>query len=193
MQLLDEGLIGSLDDNFGSYHPKYNDALPEEYADTPITFRHLLTHSLGVPHQDSLWSGGTLNLEFRPGTRTMYSTHGFGILGDVMSEITGETYAALVREYIGGPVAADSFEVRHFFFDAPAGQVASTIGLGWYCPNVGTDNAAVYHAGSNGAPRAFLAVRPEREQAVGLTGLNISADGAGDFSSLVISLMALLD
>jgi len=37
------------------------------------------------------------------------------------------------------------------------------IGLGWYLANYGTDSLAVYHAESNGKPRAFIALRPEQD------------------------------
>ena len=230
LQLLNEGKIVNLDDDISKYHPRYKNAIPEEYANAVITLRQLLTHTSGVPHQSKLWDGTELRLEFQPGSDVMYSSHGYGILGDIMEEITGKSYKKLVKEYIGKPVSAESFTVRHPFFDAPAGQVASTIedmakfaigvmngtyvskeilvnqvlkeysrtgneiiGIGWYCLNVNQENVAGYHAGSNGQPRAFLAIKPNQGNAVALTGKNKSEQGAHDLGALTIDLMAILE
>jgi len=230
MQLVQQGRIDDLDDDIALYHPRYKDALPQEYADAHITFRQLLSHTSGVPHLSKLWNGRKLKLEFRPGTDVKYSSHGYGILGDVIEEITGKSYKQLVKDYIGKPIGAESFTVLHPFFDAPAGQVASTIdnmarfaigvmdgqyiptdmlndevlkqyakdqhgpiGLGWYCTNLGTPDLAGYHAGSNGRPRAFLAIKPHRKNAVALTGLNRSEKNTHDCGKLTIDLMAIIE
>ena len=230
LQLLPEGRINSLDDDIAEYHKRYEDTLPAEYVDTPITFRQLLTHTSGVPHLSGLWDGRKLKLEFRPGTACRYSSHGYGILGDVMERITGKSYKQLVKDYIGRPIGTESITVLLPFFDAPAGQVGSTIGdmarfavavmdgryiptetlcnevlkqyasdrhgaigLGWYCTGLGTDDLAGYHAGSNGRPRAFLAIKPHRKNAIALTGLNRAEKNPNDFGQLTIDLMAILE
>ena len=230
LQLLQEGRIGSLDDDIARYHAKYENAIPEEYAGSTITFRQLLTHTSGVSHQSKLWERGKLKLEFRPGHGVRYSSHGYGILGDIMEEITGLSYKQLVKDYIGKPIGAKSFTVVWPFFDAPAGQVASTIedmarfaaavmdgqyistellyeevlkeyakdrqgliGLGWYCAGLDTSDVVGYHAGSNGRPRAFLAIKPREQNAVALTGLNRSEQGVHDFGGLTIDLMAMME
>jgi CubicO group peptidase (beta-lactamase class C family) len=127
LQLLQERKIASLDDEIGRYHPKYKDAVPRDCGENQITFRHLLTHTSGVPHESRFWDHGKLKLEFCPGDDVLYSSHGYGILGDVMEKITGKSYKQLVKDYIGKPTDAKSFTVLLPFFDAPAGQVASTI------------------------------------------------------------------
>lgn len=230
VRLREDGQIKSLDDPIGKYSRKYRDVQPQEFSDPPITFRHLLTHTGGVPHQSALWEDDTLNMDFRAGTGARYSTKGYGILGDVMEDITGKSYEELVQEYIGGPVGASSFTALPFF-EAPAGNVYSTIadmarfaigvmsgqyygtdvlfneiliryadeqygvmGLGWYVLNLDDpENLAGYHAGSNGRPRAFLAIKPRRQNAVCITGLNTSSDGAHDFGNLAIDLMKTLE
>ena len=127
MQLLEQGAIGSIDDEVAPYLPQtYRDAQPEPYDDTPITFKHLLTHQSGVPHRSELWNDGKLNLAFRPGTSVQYSTQGYGILGFAMHNITGKHYDGLLKEYIGDPVGATSFLATQHF-TAPGGQVHSTI------------------------------------------------------------------
>jgi CubicO group peptidase (beta-lactamase class C family) len=230
LQLLQKNKIGNLGDDIGQYHTKYENTMPKEYSDSHITFRQLLTHTSGVPHQSKFWESGKLKLEFRPGHGVKYSSHGYGILGDVMEEITGLSYKQLVKNYIGEPIGAKSFTVLLPFFDAPAGQVASTIedmahfaigvmegryisiemlrtvvlkrysedrhgliGLGWYCTGLGTSDLAGYHAGSNGRPRAFLAIKPNKKNTVALMGLNRSEKGAHDFAKLTIDLMAMIE
>ena len=226
-QLLEQGYIESFDDPIGKYSDKYKDAMPDEYKDTPLTFKHLLSHQGGVPHHERIWSGGKLDLEFRPGTDVMYSTRGYGILGDIMSELTGLSYNRLVKEYIGEPVGANSFSVPNFLFEAPGGLVNSTIGdmakfargvmigtyasdslamnqlwypwandelgLGWYVINHGTDSLSVYHAGSNGFPRAFMVLRPVHKLGVALLGKCSSSDGDQRFYLLARDIMRQLE
>jgi CubicO group peptidase (beta-lactamase class C family) len=176
-----------------------------------------------------MWNGEELDLAFQPGTDVMYSSNAYGVLGDVMGEITGLSYAKMVDTYIADPVGADSFwSIPHF--QAPAGQVRSTIQdmarfaigvmdgtyvsqetprefvykqyakdeygsicLGWYCTNLGSEELAIYHAGSNGRPRAFLAIKPHLGFAVAITGLNHSENGLHDFGNLTIELMDVLE
>ena len=229
-ELLKDGKIKSVDDDISLYHPRYKNALPEEHAGTYITFRHLLTHTSGVPHLSQLWNGDKLKLDFKPGTSVQYSSNGFGILGDVMEEITGKSYSQLIQDYIAEPIGAASFTVLIPAFLAPGGQVASSIedmarfaigamedkyidneilcnemlkeyakdrfgsiGLGWYCTNLDSSDLAGYHAGSNGRPRAFLAIKPYKKNAVALTGLNRSEKNPQVFGELTIDLMAIIE
>ena len=55
------------------------------------------------------------------------------------------------------------------------------------------DDIAGYHAGSNGRPRAFLAVKPNQGDAVTLTGMNRSREGVHDFGSSAVGLIAILE
>ena len=128
LQLLRKGKIDNLDDDIAQYHPRYKEAMPQDYADAHITFRQLLTHTSSVPHLSRLWNGRKLKLDFHPGTGVKYSPNGYGILGDVMQEIPEASYKQLVKNYIGKPIGAESFTVLIPAFVAPAGQVASTIG-----------------------------------------------------------------
>lgn len=228
LQLYEGGLIDSFDEDIGNYDEEYANVLPEPYTDSEITFKQLLTHQSGVPHLSKLWDGDKLILDFEPGTGVQYSSNAYGILGAVMSEITGESYTELVKSYIGEPVGADSFTSMPWF-QAPGGQVRSTIEdmakfaigimdesyvsrelldelmfkhyadeaygslcLGWYCAYLDTEEFAIYHNGSNGRPRAFLAIKPEMGYAVAITGLSYSEDSAQDFPDLAIDLMGVL-
>lgn len=127
VQLLKKGLIRDINDNIFDYSKKYGrNVMPEQYADDNLTFKHLLTHQSGIPHIDKpVWKDGKLNLQFRPGTKTEYSTNGFAVLGEIMEEITKKSYSDLVKEYVGNPVAASSFWAEDEF-RAPGARVHST-------------------------------------------------------------------
>ncbi len=128
VQLLDEGIIKNLDENISNYSNKYSDAMPDRYKKDSITFKHLLTHRSGIPHIDKqLWINSKLNLQFKPGSEFLYTTNGFGVLGEIMEEITGKTYSELVKQYIGEPVGAGSFWAEDHF-RAPGARVHSTSG-----------------------------------------------------------------
>ncbi len=126
-QLLKMGLIRNIDDNIFDYSKKYNrNVMSEKFAGVNLTFKHLLTHKSGIPHIDKpVWKDGKLNLQFQPGTKTEYSTNGFGVLGEIMEEITGKSYSDLVKEYVGKPIAAYSFWAEDEF-RAPGARVHST-------------------------------------------------------------------
>jgi CubicO group peptidase (beta-lactamase class C family) len=229
-QLLETGEIASVDDPIGTYSEKYRDVMPDEYADTPVTFKHLLSHQSGIPHHDRIWKDGKLALEFKPGTSTMYSTRGYGVLGQVMEDVTGLNYNQLVQRYIADPVGAHSFSVPSFLFEAPGGLVSSTIsdmalfaegvmdfsyisdstsmqlcwepytqdgigdiGLGWYLAHAGTDSLAVFHAGSNGKPRAFIALRPLQHIGVVILGKQVDSEGQQRFYDLARDLIQFLE
>ena len=126
MQLLNEGVINSLDDNISKYSTKYKNVLPINYESDSISFKHLLTHHSGIPHINKpLWKNGKLNLQFKPGSEFLYTTNGFGVLGEILEEITGKTYSELVKEYIGEPVQAGSFWAETNF-RAPGARIHST-------------------------------------------------------------------
>jgi CubicO group peptidase (beta-lactamase class C family) len=224
-QMLELGMIASVDDSIAMYSEKYQGVMPDEFIDSPVTFKHLLAHQSGLPHHDLIWENGKLVLEFEPGTSTLYSTNAYGVLGEILSEISDMSYNHLLKSYIGNPVQAESFTASSFLFEAPGGLVNSTIsdmalfangvldnvyisdslkmnlqwvpvtsdpigaiGMGWYLTNYGTDSLAVFHAGSNGKPRAFIALRPKQHLGVVLMGKNHSSHGSQRFYELARDL-----
>ena len=127
MHLYANGVIDSLDDAIGTYHPWYAGRYAAPYQNAEITFRELLSHTSGIPHQNWFWRFPKIRLLFAPGSKAAYSSHGYGVIGDVLEHITGMSYRNLIGTIIAQPVGADSMGVSHAFFDAPAGQVISTI------------------------------------------------------------------
>ena len=80
----------------------------------PITVRHLLTHSSGIPdytsstfdyatnysEDDLVRMASDLTLEFPAGTRWNYSNTGYAMLGVMISRVTGMPYWDFLRERI---------------------------------------------------------------------------------------------
>lgn len=127
MQFLKQGLIRNLNDNIFNYSTKYSKhVMPAQFADDSLTFKHLLTHRSGIPHINKpLWEDGKLNLQFKPGSEFLYTTNGYGVLGEIMEEISGKTYSVLIADYIGKPVQTGSFWAEKQF-RAPGARVHST-------------------------------------------------------------------
>lgn len=127
VQMLQQGLIKSLDDSIFDYSKKYTrNVMPAVYANDNITFKYLLLHQSGIPHiNHPLWKDGKLNLQFKPGTKTAYTTNGFAVLGEIMEEISGKSYSDLVKEYVGQPIQAESLWAEDTF-RAPGARVHST-------------------------------------------------------------------
>jgi len=114
LQLLEQGVIASLDDDIRTYSPKYANCLPGEFSEWGLTFRHLLEHSSGLPrsHTDPqvpLWKNGKLNIRTVPGTTYAASDSGYALLEEVLSDMTDSTFDELLTEYVAGPIGATSF------------------------------------------------------------------------------------
>lgn len=117
MQLHERGLI-ELDKPVRSYLPRF----PLSHSSgREITIRHLLSHSSGIANPIPLsWvhlanepavdlddlTGRLLarhrRLRFEPGSRYAYSNLGYLVLGQVIEQLSGRSYADYVREHVLG-------------------------------------------------------------------------------------------
>jgi len=87
----------------------------------PITIQHLLTHTSGIHDYtgdaDSLTARKQtftpakiialfydLPLDFTPGTTFSYSNSGYIVLGQIIEQVSGESYATFLQENIFGPL-----------------------------------------------------------------------------------------
>lgn len=103
MRLVEQGKV-ELDADFRTYLPDYPD------PGTTITVRHLLTHTSGIPsytgmdawrpkiplelsHDEMLAFFSGEELEFMPGSEFEYNNSGYYLLGMLIEEVTGESYA----------------------------------------------------------------------------------------------------
>jgi CubicO group peptidase (beta-lactamase class C family) len=128
LKLRQAGKLRSLDDKLWTYMPRFKWAMPEAYRNVPLTLRQLLSHRGGIPHNDEApMINGILNLKFRPGSNYLYSTPGYGLLGMVITAITGLSYSEAVEKYVGKPLNAPSMKAYDKFI-APGAFVVSDIG-----------------------------------------------------------------
>lgn len=121
LQLRDAGRL-SLDDPAERYVPELA-ALRSPTSDAPrITIRHLLTHSAGFP-EDNPWGDqqlaatdvemsammrGGVPFSTTPGTTYEYSNFGYAILGRIVANVSGMSYADYLAERILRPLGMTS-------------------------------------------------------------------------------------
>lgn len=126
MQLVEKGRI-SLDDRIQQYTPSF----PEK--GTPITLRHILTHTSGIRHyRDGEFGPYGLTemrhfdtieeaiaifkddpLLFKPGTLWSYSSHAFNLLQGVVEKATGMSFEDYMKDHVWEPAGmlSTSFDV----------------------------------------------------------------------------------
>jgi CubicO group peptidase (beta-lactamase class C family) len=135
MQLCEQELI-DLDAPANDYLRAYK-LIPAKASFRPATVRHLLTHTAGirevlhlsgllrmrdlgetvkqgqpVPSLAEYYHGG-LRIDAEPGTRFMYTDHGFATLGQIVEDVSGKPLERYMREHIFEPLGmADTDLVR---------------------------------------------------------------------------------
>ncbi|HKS27203.1 MAG TPA: serine hydrolase domain-containing protein [Pyrinomonadaceae bacterium] len=126
MILMEDGKL-ALDDPVEKYLPDFRTARGAQGASSPITIRHLLTHTAGMPFnrppeienititRDRTLSDVASILskqepEFEPGTRFRYYSGGFAVLGRIIEVASGKAYEQFIKERIFEPLGMkDSF------------------------------------------------------------------------------------
>jgi CubicO group peptidase (beta-lactamase class C family) len=128
LALAGPGQLG-LDDPVTRYLPAFTAG-----SQGPVTIRHLLTHTSGLPAMRTFYRwcatrGEVLDdlmatpLEVPPGTRVAYSDLGFMLLGEIVAAVTGEDFDVAVGELVTGPLGMRSAE---FNPAGPPGRFAAT-------------------------------------------------------------------
>ncbi len=118
MKLRDAGAL-ALDDPVSEHLSRFEIGRPRATGTAPVTLRHLLTHTGGVPRDSRLRDFSHLfqpgreeaiaalpdqRLQTPPGETYAYSNLGYGILGEVIAEAAGMTYAEYLEEEIFRPL-----------------------------------------------------------------------------------------
>ena len=125
MQLRDTGEL-SLDDPISEHLLWFN--IQNPYADTlPVTIRHLLTHTSGLPREagSGYWvddfdfpSLGEVRerlvgqaMVYPPATRWKYSNLAWALAGEIVATVSGQTFDQYVEEHILDPLGMQSTSV----------------------------------------------------------------------------------
>lgn len=124
MQLRDAGKL-RLDDPVKMYLPWFN--ISQSFPGEPqITVRHLLTHTSGLPREADFpyWTDHnfptmeqiketlpTQETIYPPATNIKYSNLGMSLAGELVSVVSGETYAEYVQAHILKPLGMDASSV----------------------------------------------------------------------------------
>jgi serine-type D-Ala-D-Ala carboxypeptidase len=109
LALVGQGQL-SLDDPVTGYLPEFTAC-----RNGPVTVRHLLTHTSGLPSGRAFhrWCGSRRELlgdlyltplDAPPGTRVVYSDLGFMALGEVVAAVTAAPFDAAVHTLVTGPL-----------------------------------------------------------------------------------------
>lgn len=128
LQLAAAGKL-SLDDPVHQRCPGY----PAKERDP--TIRHLLAHQSGIRHTtdeedtsivgsfprlaDAIASVAGEALEFEPGTKTLYTSWGYAILGCVIEAVSGQSYMDYITEHVLGPAGMSATTLDRPDFAAP--------------------------------------------------------------------------
>lgn len=126
MQLWERGLV-DLDAPASEYLRSYR-LVPARPGFTPVTLRHLLTHTAGIREVLHPWGltrmrdlgetvplgrpvptlaqyyRGALRVDAEPGTRFAYTDHGFATLGQIVADVTGVHLNRYLRVNVFDPL-----------------------------------------------------------------------------------------
>lgn len=97
LQLVDDGFF-DLDELLSEY---VQEGIPSEVTSSPITARHILTHTSGLPNTRS---DAALKSHFSPGSRFSYSSLGFSYLQRALQAVTNQPLEALAERFVFHPL-----------------------------------------------------------------------------------------
>lgn len=119
MKMMEDGLLAP-DEDISTYLG-YDVGNPR-YPQTPVTLRHLMSHTAGLNEgasynrKSSLLSdmialdrkAATNFRDVEPGTTYTYSNFGAGITGAIIESVTGKDVSSFMREYLFEPLGIDA-------------------------------------------------------------------------------------
>ncbi len=139
MQLYEKGLL-NLDEPIATYLPelKANELSPNA---TPITVRHLLSHTSGLPSEfyngflcdtppQGNWLIEQLNQQkklYPANFKYIYSNLGYALLGEVVARVSKQPYAEYIQQHIFQPLRMPSSYIH-----APGQTKAPAIAKGYH-------------------------------------------------------------
>jgi CubicO group peptidase (beta-lactamase class C family) len=99
MKLVQDGIL-SLDQPLAQYLPRY---MAHDPAAAPITARHVLSHTAGLPNWRS--DAYPLRTYFPPGEHFSYSGEGYVYLQTVIEQLCGEPFERIAERLVFAPLA----------------------------------------------------------------------------------------
>jgi len=113
MMLIEEGQIG-LDHYLQEYMPDFTGPDSEK-----ITVRHLLTHTSGLPSgsETETIKAAETGLDFQPGSKMVYSSVGYTLLGELIERISSRSFNEFTREHIFKPLGMHNSTFIHMGLD----------------------------------------------------------------------------
>ncbi len=134
LQLMDQGKF-KLDDRVNDFLGDLR--IEGENKRYPVTFRHLLTHTSGLPTdfgRHAVWEdagppalsdylGGKLRLWRRPGTRVLYSNIAFTLVAHLVEKLSGVPFKDYMRKNVFAPL-----EMRDTAFE-PRADMAERLAI----------------------------------------------------------------
>jgi CubicO group peptidase (beta-lactamase class C family) len=171
MQLWERGLV-DLDAPADDYLTSYR-LIPVKKNFRPATVRHLLTHTAGIRevlHPSGLlrmrdlgetvklgrpvpslgeYYRGALRIDAEPGTRFMYTNHGFATLGQIVEDVSGDPLDVYFREHIFDPLGMASTDVVR------SERVRSNLATGYELRDRGAQPVSDYQVVPVGAGSAY--------------------------------------
>lgn len=165
MQFVDQGLVG-LDDPVEKYLPEFKCKV-----ETPLTIRHLFTHTSGF------WGHGTWGADWssslentaahylpylKVGEKHQYNGLGYAVAGKVMERVSGQAIPYLFQEHLFGPLGAE-----HTTIEGTAGDSSSI------CLDIARVGQMLLNCGAYGQYRFFSEESFEKMLPVKLDKLDI--------------------
>jgi CubicO group peptidase (beta-lactamase class C family) len=175
VQLWEQGLI-DLDAPARDYLRAYGLA-PAKSGFRPATIRHLLTHTAGIRevlHPSGLlrirdlgetvqaghpvpslaeYYAGALRVDADPGSRFMYTNHGYATLGQIVSDVTGQPLDAYLRDHVFDPLGMEQSDLVR------SDRVASRRATGYELRRHGARPVVDYDVVPAGAGAAWSSAR----------------------------------
>ena len=113
MILVEQGRL-ALQDPLQGYIPEF-----EGPDSDKITIHHLLTHTSGLPIiTDSETTEFPENgLDFQPGTKMIYSSLGYNLLGELVERISGDPFEKFIQSHIFEPLGMQDSTFVHVGLD----------------------------------------------------------------------------
>jgi len=155
MKLQEQGHL-HVDDSISTYLPEYN-------FPSAITLRMMLTHTSGladftnfsqlgdwvrhgVSEATVLMAVSQSPLQFQPGTQYAYSNSNFFALGTIIEELSGQSYAADLEQYILRPVGLTN--IYYVLPPAPQSATGYTNNGSGLVPAILWDRSVAFAAGA---------------------------------------------